>query len=214
MTSQGNSITEGIGNNHETGNIVGFAPDGLYHYQITDAEMLPVLFSLAQEEGLIRHLCGAGRDHSGSDDRDHPSHCRRRATASLAQAAWKPRRVGRLPAWPMALEQIQLQRQRGGTEIFCQAIDLDPTFAGGYWGLAAAHLARRQWKSARTTNASGRLHEEFKRRIKTQTVLPSREIFSADCVVGRKTPTQPKPSPAERGLPARGGAAAELPAYP
>src|SRR5215813_12300253 len=25
---QGNSITEGIGNNHETGNIVGFAPDG------------------------------------------------------------------------------------------------------------------------------------------------------------------------------------------
>jgi transposase-like protein len=27
--------------------------------------------------------------------------------------------------------------------------------------------------SARTTNAIGRLHEEFKRRIKTQTVLPS-----------------------------------------
>src|SRR6516164_4794054 len=48
---EGNSITEGIGNNHETGNIVGFAPDG--QYQITDAEMLPVLFSLAQEEGLI-----------------------------------------------------------------------------------------------------------------------------------------------------------------
>jgi cysteine synthase len=48
---QGNSITEGIGNNHETGNIVGFAPDG--QYQITDAEMLPVLFNLAQEEGLI-----------------------------------------------------------------------------------------------------------------------------------------------------------------
>jgi putative transposase len=30
-----------------------------------------------------------------------------------------------------------------------------------------------QWKSARTTNAIERLHEEFKRRIKTQTVLPS-----------------------------------------
>jgi transposase-like protein len=29
-----------------------------------------------------------------------------------------------------------------------------------------------QWKSIRTTNAIGRLHEEFKRRIKTQTVLP------------------------------------------
>jgi putative transposase len=30
-----------------------------------------------------------------------------------------------------------------------------------------------QWKSARTTNCIERLHEEFKRRIKTQTVLPS-----------------------------------------
>ena len=32
-----------------------------------------------------------------------------------------------------------------------------------------------QWKSARTTNAIERMHEEFKRRIKTQTVLPSAE---------------------------------------
>lgn len=32
-----------------------------------------------------------------------------------------------------------------------------------------------QWKSLRTTNAIERLHEEFKRRIKTQTVLPSAE---------------------------------------
>jgi len=32
-----------------------------------------------------------------------------------------------------------------------------------------------QWKSVRTTNAIERLHEEFKRRIKTQTVLPSAE---------------------------------------
>jgi len=34
-------------------------------------------------------------------------------------------------------------------------------------------LPPEQWKSARTTNAIERLHEEFKRRIKTQTVLPS-----------------------------------------
>jgi len=34
-------------------------------------------------------------------------------------------------------------------------------------------LPPSQWRSARTTNASERLHEEFKRRIKTQTVLPS-----------------------------------------
>jgi putative transposase len=36
-------------------------------------------------------------------------------------------------------------------------------------------LPLSQWKSARTTNAIERLHEEFKRRIKTQTVLPSAE---------------------------------------
>jgi putative transposase len=36
-------------------------------------------------------------------------------------------------------------------------------------------LPESQWKSARTTNAIERLHEEFRRRIKTQTVLPSAE---------------------------------------
>lgn len=36
-------------------------------------------------------------------------------------------------------------------------------------------LPESQWKSARTTNAIERLHEEFKRRIKTQTVLSSAE---------------------------------------
>src|SRR5246500_4702793 len=37
-------------------------------------------------------------------------------------------------------------------------------------------LPPSQWKSARTTNAIERLHEEFKRRIKTQTVLPSADM--------------------------------------
>ena len=32
-----------------------------------------------------------------------------------------------------------------------------------------------QWKTARTTNAIERLNEEFRRRIKTQTVLPTPE---------------------------------------
>ena len=62
---EGNSITEGIGNNRETGNLAGFAPDG--QFQITDAEMLPVLFSLVQDEGLVLggstgiNVCGAIR---------------------------------------------------------------------------------------------------------------------------------------------------------
>ena len=40
---------------------------------------------------------------------------------------------------------------------------------------AFTRLPPSQWKSARTSNAVERLHEEFKRRIKTQTVLPSAE---------------------------------------
>jgi putative transposase len=40
---------------------------------------------------------------------------------------------------------------------------------------AFLRLPPSQWKSARTTNAIERLHEELKRRIKTQTVLPSAE---------------------------------------
>jgi cysteine synthase A len=62
---EGNSITEGIGNNRETKNLDGFTPDG--QYQITDAEMLPILFSLVQDEGLVLggstgiNVCGAMR---------------------------------------------------------------------------------------------------------------------------------------------------------
>jgi transposase-like protein len=40
---------------------------------------------------------------------------------------------------------------------------------------AFTRLPPSQWKSARSTNIIERLHEEFKRRIKTQTVLPSAE---------------------------------------
>ena len=60
---EGSSITEGIGNNHELGNIVGFAPDG--QFRVTDEEMLPVLFGLVTEEGLVLggstgiNICGA-----------------------------------------------------------------------------------------------------------------------------------------------------------
>ncbi len=43
---------------------------------------------------------------------------------------------------------------------------------------AFLRLPPSQWKSARTTNAIERLQEEFKRRIKTQTVLPSAETVA------------------------------------
>ena len=50
LESSGSSITEGIGQGRVTGNIEG----GLFDdaYQIPDAEMLPIVFSLLREEGL------------------------------------------------------------------------------------------------------------------------------------------------------------------
>ncbi len=46
----GNSITEGIGQGRITANLEGFTPD--FCYKIPDAEALPVVFDLLQNEGL------------------------------------------------------------------------------------------------------------------------------------------------------------------
>ena len=56
----------------------------------------------------------------------------------------------------------------------CRAV-ADSLEEAGERLFAFTRLPPSQWKSARTTNAVERLHEEFKRRIKTQTVLPSAE---------------------------------------
>jgi cysteine synthase A len=48
--SEGNSITEGIGQGRITANLEGFTPD--YAYRISDAEALPYLFDLVENEGL------------------------------------------------------------------------------------------------------------------------------------------------------------------
>ncbi len=50
LKSEGNSITEGIGQGRITENLEGFTPD--FAYQIPDEEALPILFDLVQEEGL------------------------------------------------------------------------------------------------------------------------------------------------------------------
>ncbi|MDO5620203.1 MAG: cysteine synthase A [Paracoccus sp. (in: a-proteobacteria)] len=49
--SPGSSITEGIGQGRITANLEGFTPD--MSWRIPDAEALPVLFDLAQHEGLV-----------------------------------------------------------------------------------------------------------------------------------------------------------------
>ena len=51
--------------------------------------------------------------------------------------------------------------------------DLPRLQEAGEWLFTLTRLPSSQWRSVRTTNAIERLHEEFKRRIKTQTVLPS-----------------------------------------
>ncbi|MGH1353946.1 MAG: cysteine synthase A [Thalassovita sp.] len=50
MKSEGGSITEGIGQGRITANLEGFTPD--MSYQISDAEALPHVFDLLQDEGL------------------------------------------------------------------------------------------------------------------------------------------------------------------
>ncbi|MBN9480943.1 MAG: cysteine synthase A [Bordetella sp.] len=50
LKSEGGSIAEGIGVNRITGNLNGLTVD--YAYRIEDAEFLPLLFGLVQEEGL------------------------------------------------------------------------------------------------------------------------------------------------------------------
>ncbi len=48
--SEGNSITEGIGQGRITANLEGFSPD--HAYQIPDDEALPIVFDILQNEGL------------------------------------------------------------------------------------------------------------------------------------------------------------------
>ena len=66
---------------------------------------------------------------------------------------------------------------------------------------------KSQWKSIRTSNAIERLHEEFKRRIKTQTVLPSAEtaamLFWALLASGQRCARWTAGEASPRSLPIR-----------
>jgi cysteine synthase A len=50
LEAPGSSITEGIGQGRITANLEGFTPD--FSYRIPDAEALPIVFDLLQDEGL------------------------------------------------------------------------------------------------------------------------------------------------------------------
>ena len=68
------------------------------------------------------------------------------------------RRKAFLRKWRLKCRAVADSLEEAGDRLF--------TFTG---------LPPEQWKSARTTNAIERLNEEFRRRIKTQTVLPCAE---------------------------------------
>lgn len=56
----------------------------------------------------------------------------------------------------------------------CPAVAASPEEAGARL-FTFLHYPPEQWKSLRTANAVERLHKEFKRRIKTQCLLPCAE---------------------------------------
>ncbi len=73
-------------------------------------------------------------------------------------AAIETRRKAFLRKWRLKCRAVADSLEEAGDRLFAFT-RLDPS----------------QWKSARTTNAIKRLNEEFRRRIKTQTVLPCPE---------------------------------------
>ena len=74
------------------------------------------------------------------------------------RAAIEQRRKAFLRKWRLKCPAVADSLEEAGDRLFTFT-RLDPS----------------QWKSARTTNAIERLHEEFRRRIKTQAVLPDAE---------------------------------------
>ncbi len=72
------------------------------------------------------------------------------------------------------MDQIPHTQKTGHSRLKCRAV-ADSLEEAGDRLFTFTRLPKSQWKSARTTNAIERLHEEFRRRIKTQTVLPEAE---------------------------------------
>src|ERR1017187_4833696 len=74
----------------------------------------------------------------------------------------------------MSLPPATLMPKRGSIVKLREALSRMSLFAGDKL-FTFTRFSKRQGKSIRTSNTIERLHEEFKRRIKTQTVLPSAE---------------------------------------
>ena len=77
---------------------------------------------------------------------------------AAAKEEVEARRKAFLRKWRLKCHEVANSLEEAGEKLF--------TFT---------RFPKSQWKSIRTSNAIERLHEEFKRRIKTQTVLPCSE---------------------------------------
>jgi putative transposase len=100
-----------------------------------------------KHRNLLAHAPKALQDELTEDYRD--------MIYAETRAGIAKRRKAFLAKWRLKCKAVADSLDEAGDRLFTFA-RLDPS----------------QWKSARTTNAIERLNEEFRRRIKTQTVLP------------------------------------------
>jgi putative transposase len=103
-----------------------------------------------KHRNLLAHAPKALHDELTEDYRD--------MVYAETKAQIEARRKAFLRKWRLKCPAVAGSLEEAGDRLFTFA-RLDPS----------------QWKSARTTNAIERLHEEFRRRIKTQAVLPDAE---------------------------------------
>jgi transposase-like protein len=103
-----------------------------------------------KHRNLLAHAPRHLHDELTEDDRD--------MIYGETKAEVEKRRKAFLRKWRIKCKAVADSLEEAGDRLFTFT-RLDPS----------------QWKSARTTNAIERLNEEFKRRIKTQTVLPDAE---------------------------------------
>jgi putative transposase len=101
-----------------------------------------------KHRNLLAHAPKALHDELTEDYRD--------MIYAETKAAIEKRRKAFLSKWRLKCRAVADSLEEAGDRLFTFT-RLDPS----------------QWKSARTTNAIERLNEEFRRRIKTQTVLPA-----------------------------------------
>jgi hypothetical protein len=92
----------------------------------------------------------------------------------LLDLALTPHRHRRSPSRISVLQTESAGGDFVNTLLKCPAVADRPEEAGDKL-FTFTRFPQSQWKSIRTSNAIERLHEEFKRRIKTQTVLPCAE---------------------------------------